>query len=125
MTFLGILCATSISFAITFSYKTVQQGLFALIFFMGFFISGLCNLINASIAADLGKQKALQSNPKALTTVAGIIDGSGIFGSAIGSLIIGATKKAWGWRDGFWLIISIDILMTSLPLMKILVQEMS
>lgn len=67
-------------------------------FFFGFFISGICNMIAASVAADLGKQKALANNPKALCTVVGIVDGTGALGSALGSLIIGMTKKHWGWR---------------------------
>ena len=121
---IAILCGGCISFVITFEYENLGIGLFFLIFLLGFFISGLANMINASVAADLGKQPALANNPKALCTVASIVDGSGALGSAIGQLIIGATKKQFGWRDGFWLFISVDIVFAVVPLFKILVEEL-
>lgn len=55
VTLIGILCATTISFWITYDYKNLGNALYALMFFFGFFISGICNMINASCAADLGK----------------------------------------------------------------------
>eukprot|EP00347_Sterkiella_histriomuscorum_P010684 403375320 len=119
VTFLGIICASAISFTITYTYQNLFIGIYFMIFLLGFFISGLCNMINASVAADLGKQPSLSNNPKALCTVASVVDGSGALGSAIGSLIIGATKKQFGWRDGFWLVISIDILFAIVPLQQL------
>ena len=56
--------------------------------------------------------------------VASLVDGSGALGSSIGQLIIGATKKAWNWEYGFWLVLSVDISLTLIPLMKILVEEL-
>ncbi len=94
-----------------------------MIFLLGFFISGLCNLINGSCAADLGKQEALKDNKKSLCTVIGVIDGSGALGSAVGSLILSETKSNWGWRDGFWLVISVDIFLTTIPLAKMMIEE--
>ncbi|CDW86014.1 glycerol-3-phosphate transporter 5-like [Stylonychia lemnae] len=123
-TFIGLACASTLSFSITFHYKDLGDGLYAIVFFLGFFLSAICNIISASVAADLGKQKALQNNPKALCIVTSVIDGSGGMGSALGQLIIGQTKAAWGWQNGFWLVVSIDIALTCVPLFKILVEEL-
>jgi MFS transporter, OPA family, solute carrier family 37 (glycerol-3-phosphate transporter), member 3 len=83
---LSAICAGStIAFCI---YKYVTEMpvalYYVLMFFLGFCISGLYNLIAAVCAADLGRQPALLGNEKATSTVTGIIDGSGTIGSAIG-----------------------------------------
>ena len=56
--------------------------------------------------------------------MAGIIDGSGSLGAAIGQIIIGVSVSKWGWQD-FMLIISIDITLTVIPLIKIVVEEVA
>lgn len=89
----------------------------------GFFMSGLNNLVQASCAADIGKQTSMESNEKSTTTIIGIIDASGAFGSAVGQLIIGETQKRWGWHYGFWLIISLDITAAIIPLSFVLYRE--
>lgn len=126
VTLIAILMSAALCYAITFTYwKVSKGGLFALIFFFGLFVSGLVNLINGSVAADLGKQSALKENKKSLVMVASIVDGSGALGSSIGQLIIGATKKAWGWQYGYWMVLSVDISLTLIPLSKILYEEIS
>lgn len=57
---------------------------FIVMFLLGFFISGLNNMISSACSADLGKQEALKGNAKAISTVTGIIDGTGTLGSAAG-----------------------------------------
>jgi sugar phosphate permease len=91
------LMAVTISIVISFvlSYEVFDMPpavLYILFFFMGFFISGLNNMISASCSADLGKQEALKGNTKAISTVTGIIDGTGTMGSAAGQFIIGYTS---------------------------------
>ena len=54
--------------------------------------------------------------------MAGIIDGSGSMGAAIGQLVIGRVVSQYGW-DAFMLVIAIDITMTTVPLIKIVVEE--
>ena len=83
-TVIGIICASTLSFSITFHYSDLGYGLYPIVGFLGFFLSAICNIISASVAADLGKQKALQNNPKALCIIASVIDGSGGMGSALG-----------------------------------------
>ena len=87
-------------------------------FSLGFFINSLNNLISSVCAADLGK--AVQGNHRAVATVTGIIDGTGSMGSALGQLIVGVTKDAWGWQWGYLLIVSMDINMTMIPVVIIM-----
>lgn len=96
---------------------------FILMFFLGFFISGLNNMISASCSADLGKQEALKGNARAISTVTGIIDGTGTLGSAAGQFIVGVTQAKWGWYYGYWLIIAIDCCITVIPIMRIVYDE--
>lgn len=81
----------AVIFSIILTYviaaKVYEMGavlFFILMFFVGFFISGLNNMISAACSADLGKQSALKGNTKAISTVTGIIDGTGTMGSAAG-----------------------------------------
>ena len=93
-----------------------------MMFFFGFIVSGLNNIISASCAADIGKNQVLQASQKSQSTVAGIIDGSGSMGAAIGQIIIGVVVSNAGW-DKFMLVISIDITLTVIPLIKIVYEE--
>lgn len=53
---IAVVFATIISFVITFEYHHIPKALFfILMFLLGFFISGLNNMINAACSADLGK----------------------------------------------------------------------
>ncbi len=96
---------------------------FVIMFFLGFFISGLNNMISSACSADLGKQEALKGNAKAISTVTGIIDGTGTLGSAAGQYIVGITQAEWGWQYGFWMIIALDCCLTVIPIIKILYDE--
>jgi sugar phosphate permease len=90
----------SMALTYTFTFTVYDLGkpvLFIMMFFIGFFISGLNNMISASCSADLGKQEALKGNSRAISTVTGIIDGTGTMGSAAGQLIVGYSREAWGW----------------------------
>lgn len=45
---------------------------------------GINNLVQASCAADIGKNQAIKSHQKSTTTVIGIIDASGALGASLG-----------------------------------------
>jgi sugar phosphate permease len=82
---LAVLCATMISWTITGLLDKMSYPVVLIMFFgQGFFINSLNNIISSVCAADLGKQSALQGNEKAISTITGIIDGTGSAGSAIG-----------------------------------------
>jgi hypothetical protein len=69
----------------------------------GVFIGGPANMISAAITADLGRQEILAASDKALSTVTGIVDGTGSFGAAIGQILIPVIQEAWDdWRFVFY-----------------------
>ncbi|CAF1399815.1 unnamed protein product [Rotaria magnacalcarata] len=69
----------------------------------GVFIGGPANMISAAITADLGRQEVLAASDQALSTVTGIVDGTGSFGAAIGQVLIPVIEKRWhDWRFVFY-----------------------
>ncbi|XP_065910363.1 sugar phosphate exchanger 3-like isoform X1 [Dysidea avara] len=69
----------------------------------GVFVGGPANLISSAISADLRKQPALKGDSEALSTVTGIIDGTGSVGAAIGQTIIPIINiKPNGWEWVFY-----------------------
>jgi MFS transporter, OPA family, solute carrier family 37 (glycerol-3-phosphate transporter), member 3 len=99
ISFLAVIVASIIGFTLTYHLQFMNQiTLSAMLFLFGFIVSGLNNIISASCAADIGKQQIVQASQKSQSTVAGIIDGSGSLGAAIGQIIIGVSVTKWGWQ---------------------------
>uniref|UniRef100_A0A1I7UNB0 MFS domain-containing protein n=1 Tax=Caenorhabditis tropicalis TaxID=1561998 RepID=A0A1I7UNB0_9PELO len=69
---------------------------------VGFFIGGPLNMIAGCITSDLGKSEVLRGNAEALSTVTGIIDGTGSVGSAIGQWLIPLVRNWLGWDAIFY-----------------------
>ncbi|KAM3725223.1 Sugar phosphate exchanger [Dirofilaria immitis] len=69
---------------------------------MGFFVGGPANLISSAVSADLGKAEQIRGSSEALSTVAGIIDGTGSVGAGIGQLLIPEIEATFGWRAVFY-----------------------
>ena len=69
---------------------------------LGGLIGGVANIISAAISADLGRQDAIRGNVEALSTVAGIIEGTGTMGAALGQLAVPYMKAAFGWGSVFF-----------------------
>lgn len=101
------------------SYGAVE----AMMFFLGFCINGLNNVISSACSADLGRQQALQGNARGVATVTGIIDGTGTLGAAFGQLIVSYTQRGSEWRYGYFLLIATDITVTLIPVGVILFRE--
>ncbi|RHY25241.1 hypothetical protein DYB32_008438 [Aphanomyces invadans] len=55
----------------------------------GFLLGGPANLISTAISADLGTHDSLRQDTMALSTVTGIIDGTGSVGAAIVQFLVG------------------------------------
>lgn len=69
----------------------------------GALIGGPANMISAAITADLGRQEVLAASDQALSTVTGIVDGTGSFGAAIGQVFIPIIQKHWNdWKFVFY-----------------------
>ena len=55
---IAVLLSSCLSFVLTFRYLQMSIGEFyAAMFFFGFFVSGLNNILAGSCAADIGKQQ--------------------------------------------------------------------
>ena len=94
----------------------------ALCFFLiGLLLGGLHHILCITCATDLGQQESLKSNRKATSTVTGIIDGLGSLGTALGQKLISLSIAAYGWKYGYMMVISFSILITLIPLGKILI----
>jgi len=112
-------------FVMTFHVFEMSLVVLSIIMFLiGFCLNGLNNLIAAACSADLGKQGALKGNARAISTVTGIIDGTGTMGAGIGQLIISYTSPSYGWQYGYLLVIAIDLSITLIPVLIVFSKEM-
>lgn len=94
--YIGLVIGSVLFLLVVFFADSSKFGILALIFFVGFIVGGVFNIVAATAAADLAKGDSLKGNDKALATVSGILDGSGSLGAAFGSLIIGEiARKSW------------------------------
>ena len=87
----------------------------------GFFIGGPANIISSAISADLGKHKSLIGNTIALSTVAGIIDGTGSFGAAICQYIVSLLIDVS--HDLVFIILTILLFASALLISKLTMKE--
>ncbi|EHB04426.1 Sugar phosphate exchanger 3 [Heterocephalus glaber] len=81
----------------------------------GFFIGGPSNMISSAISADLGRQELIQGSSEALSTVTGIVDGTGSIGAAVGQYLVSLIQDNLGWIWVFYFF----ILMTSCTILFI------
>ena len=72
---------------------------------VGFFVGGAANIISATITADLGRQGPIQGNKEGLSTVTGIVDGTGSIGAALGQLLVPIIQTNISWFAVFYLFI--------------------
>ena len=92
--------------------------LYILIFILGFFVGGISNIISGTACADLGKHDALKHNSKALSTVTGIVDGTGSIGAALGQKGIGYLQDNGSWT-GVFILMTWFVFLSSIPLVCI------
>jgi sugar phosphate permease len=91
--FVGLIFGTILFLMVVFYSNSPKYVILIIIFFVGFFVGAIFNIVAPTAAADLAKSKALKGNDKALATVGGILDGAGSFGAAFGSLITSLFHK--------------------------------
>ncbi|XP_065184692.1 sugar phosphate exchanger 3-like [Sycon ciliatum] len=103
-------------------YGTGVMGNSVLMFALGFWISGPANLLSSAISVDLAQQKTLKGNTKALATVAGIIDGTGSAGAAVGQYLISLIETQSGWQNVIYFLMSM-LIMATLCMCRMLVHD--
>uniref|UniRef100_A0A8R1DK85 Sugar phosphate exchanger 3 n=1 Tax=Caenorhabditis japonica TaxID=281687 RepID=A0A8R1DK85_CAEJA len=119
--FIMLLLATISLYIYAHSPESYNWNAFLLLI-AGFFIGGPANMISSSITADLGKCDQLHGNAEALSTVTGIIDGTGSIGAAMGQWFIPSIQQWFGWDAVFYGFI-VMILCTALCLTPVLWKE--
>jgi OPA family glycerol-3-phosphate transporter-like MFS transporter 1/2 len=88
----------------------------------GMFVNGAYNIISSAISADLGTHKLLQGNASAMSTVTGIIDGTGSAGAAVGQILVAWISEKWGW-DGVFYMLMLCTVLSALCLSHLFVKE--
>ena len=81
----------------------------ALMIVSGIFVNGPYGLITTAVSANLGTQKALRGDTKAMATVTAIIDGTGSLGAALGPLLTSFISST-SWNDVFYMLITANTL---------------
>lgn len=89
---------------------------------IGVFSGGVAIVVPASVSVDLCRQDVIGANKGALSTVSGIVDGSGTLGAAVGQVIIPFLQVRYGWRSVFYLF-EISTLLAIISLLPVLVAE--
>ena len=74
---------------------------------VGFFIGGAAGMISGTVTADLGKQEKIKGSKEALSTVTGIVDGTGSIGAAVGQLLVPLVQEKFNWFYVFYLFIAL------------------
>jgi len=81
-----------------------------LMWLLGFFIGGAANIIGAACSADLGKAAIEMGMESAVSIVAGIIDGTGSVGAAVGQVVIPIIETKIGWSPVFYMFMAMSAL---------------
>jgi sugar phosphate permease len=122
--FICVICAATISFLLTgLSHFMDPAFFYASMFVYGFFTFSIGNIVFATRSADVGKLVELKTGMRTQTTIIGIIDGTGSFGSATGMQIISFTNDRFGMMYGYWVLISIDVLIAIIPIGHLLIND--
>lgn len=66
-------------------------------------------------SSDVANSNALASNKKAMSTIIGIIDGTGTLGSAVGQVSVIRAVNAYGWASGYWLFLAVELSVGLIP----------
>ncbi|XP_015916554.1 sugar phosphate exchanger 3 isoform X2 [Parasteatoda tepidariorum] len=88
----------------------------------GTIIGGVASLISTAVSADLGRHPELSNSKEALSTVTGIIDGTGSFGAAIGQVLVPVIMHKFGWKSVFYVFMIMTIL-TLVCIIKIVYRD--
>ncbi|CAI2366263.1 unnamed protein product [Moneuplotes crassus] len=120
--FVGLLIATCFHSTLIFLGNNEKVIIFIVIFILGFFIGSIANIISGTACADIGKHDSIKGNDSALSTVTGIVDGTGSLGAAAGQKGIGYIQDNANWTAVFIMMTSF-VFISSVPISCIFVRE--
>lgn len=75
---------------------------------MGLVVEAPYVVISTSVSADLGTHKLIKKNYRALSTVGGIIEGTGALGASIGTYLSGLILLDTKWQYIFYAMAAIQ-----------------
>jgi OPA family glycerol-3-phosphate transporter-like MFS transporter 1/2 len=98
----GLLVGSGITVQLYYLFGGVSLALnVVLMVLVGAFANSAYNLINSTIAADLGSQSDRLGGRSARSTVTGIIDASGSAGAALSQPLVALLDTTYGWSGVF------------------------
>ncbi|KAL8558584.1 hypothetical protein ACOMHN_032517 [Nucella lapillus] len=95
----------------------------ALLFCLGSLLSGSSNPLSAAVSADLSQREALQGSTKSMSTVTGILEGSGTVGAALGQIAVPYLNAGFG-RDSMFYFLMVAVSLSVLSILPVLFSEM-
>lgn len=98
-----MLVAAPCLYVLSLTSSSLLWPYFIIVPILGFQLGGTSGLIASAVAADLGKQD-IPGRKEALSTVAGIVDGTGSLGNALGAFIVGWLLQS-SWSYAFYFLI--------------------
>ena len=119
--FWGLLIGSGLFIMVVLFCDSNKWIVYTIIFFIGFMVGGIFNIVAATATADLSKGNVLKDNQKSLATVSGILDGSGSLGAAFGSLIIGQIRNS-SW-NGVFIFLACAVFLSSISILKVFIKE--
>ena len=78
--------------------------------FVGFFLGGSSSVIGGAVVVDLGSRYEEHGKSKAVSTICGIISGSGCLGAAIGQIIMPSIVIKFGWHVAFYFYMALTLM---------------
>lgn len=105
-----------------FFFESTLAGTAFLMTLTGLFSNSAYNLINSAVATDLGSHPVLAGNTMAVSSVTGIIDGSGSVGAALGQPLLAVIVEATSWR-GMFVFLALSSILSALCLVKVVADD--
>ena len=106
------------------SFMLITNDYFTLYYFLvpliGVLIGGSSNLTSSLVSSDLASRPDLKVD--AMSTVTGIIDGTGSFGAAVGQIVIGLLANGLGW-DATFIFLMVICFIPCVLLTPVIIQE--
>ncbi|KAI0981197.1 hypothetical protein GJ496_005354 [Pomphorhynchus laevis] len=87
---------------------------------LGLLIGGCNSIMGTAVTHDLANHPMAQG--RAMSTVAGIIDGTGSFGAALGQLVIPIIQQLFGW-DGVFVMFVLSLIIAWILLLPMFIDE--
>lgn len=118
-----LLSAVTLALFVVFGHASLTTTALLMVL-TGLFSNSAYNLINSAVATDLGSHPVLAGNTVAVSSVAGIIDGSGTVGAALGQPLVATIVEATSWR-GMFVFLAMSSVASAACLAKVVAGEVA